>query len=136
MPGLVSDVGVVPTSCVLSEFYLAEQLLVQGSLISDRLGVSLDLVTEIGEYGDPVGFCEVEDGPAAPSLLGVVLDGAQFVVVLHHYESHCVGNGVAEPGLLTGGVVIVGPVVYLWYCLLYTSPSPRDLSTSRMPSSA
>ena len=25
---------------------------------------------------------------------------------------------------------------YLWACLLYTSPSPRDLSTSRMPSSA
>ena len=24
----------------------------------------------------------------------------------------------------------------LWVCLLYTSPSPRDLSTSRMPSSA
>ena len=24
----------------------------------------------------------------------------------------------------------------LWSCLLYTSPSPRDLSTSRMPSSA
>ena len=23
-----------------------------------------------------------------------------------------------------------------WVCLLYTSPSPRDLSTSRMPSSA
>ena len=25
---------------------------------------------------------------------------------------------------------------YLGTCLLYTSPSPRDLSTSRMPSSA
>ena len=25
---------------------------------------------------------------------------------------------------------------YLLICLLYTSPSPRDLSTSRMPSSA
>ena len=24
----------------------------------------------------------------------------------------------------------------IYYCLLYTSPSPRDLSTSRMPSSA
>ena len=24
----------------------------------------------------------------------------------------------------------------IWICLLYTSPSPRDLSTSRMPSSA
>ena len=30
-----------------------------------------------------------------------------------------------------------GPDVTLSYCcLLYTSPSPRDLSTSRMPSSA
>ena len=26
--------------------------------------------------------------------------------------------------------------IYMWTCLLYTSPSPRDLSTSRMPSSA
>ena len=25
---------------------------------------------------------------------------------------------------------------HAWRCLLYTSPSPRDLSTSRMPSSA
>ena len=25
---------------------------------------------------------------------------------------------------------------HIYYCLLYTSPSPRDLSTSRMPSSA
>ena len=28
------------------------------------------------------------------------------------------------------------PKVKHYYCLLYTSPSPRDLSTSRMPSSA
>ena len=27
-------------------------------------------------------------------------------------------------------------VLNLYVCLLYTSPSPRDLSTSRMPSSA
>ena len=33
----------------------------------------------------------------------------------------------------------VTPGLYIWTiitCLLYTSPSPRDLSTSRMPSSA
>ena len=34
-----------------------------------------------------------------------------------------------------------GPATYVasqggYFCLLYTSPSPRDLSTSRMPSSA
>ena len=28
------------------------------------------------------------------------------------------------------------PVAFTDICLLYTSPSPRDLSTSRMPSSA
>ena len=33
-----------------------------------------------------------------------------------------------------GSGVIVSPEGYI--CLLYTSPSPRDLSTSRMPSSA
>ena len=43
-------------------------------------------------------------------------------------------------GISTGGFTVV--VSYLGYneyrgnCLLYTSPSPRDLSTSRMPSSA
>ena len=67
--------------------------------------------------------------------------------------------GAAEPGLgMTGaqyltdiGVVAVGGdtwgleaipfeegvgVFEVHHCLLYTSPSPRDLSTSRMPSSA
>ena len=29
-----------------------------------------------------------------------------------------------------------GPLTVICVCLLYTSPSPRDLSTSRMPSSA
>ena len=42
-------------------------------------------------------------------------------------------------GIVIVGVVIVAaqansPLAYV--CLLYTSPSPRDLSTSRMPSSA
>ena len=32
--------------------------------------------------------------------------------------------------------VILGKIAPYFLCLLYTSPSPRDLSTSRMPSSA
>ena len=32
--------------------------------------------------------------------------------------------------------LMLGFVFYYALCLLYTSPSPRDLSTSRMPSSA
>ena len=38
------------------------------------------------------------------------------------------GHSVAGVSVNDGGIVID--------CLLYTSPSPRDLSTSRMPSSA
>ena len=35
-----------------------------------------------------------------------------------------------------GDTIVLGTVVEVTGCLLYTSPSPRDLSTSRMPSSA
>ena len=34
------------------------------------------------------------------------------------------------------GLTVVGPEVPLCDCLLYTSPSPRDATLSRMPSSA
>ena len=37
-------------------------------------------------------------------------------------------------GLVEGGFYVSMAVII--HCLLYTSPSPRDLSTSRMPSSA
>ena len=50
-------------------------------------------------------------------------------------------DGINAPGIRTlisvmkdvGDIVVVAPDSP---CLLYTSPSPRDLSTSRMPSSA
>ena len=32
--------------------------------------------------------------------------------------------------------LLLGGVLLLWLCLLYTSPSPRDKRQSRMPSSA
>ena len=35
-----------------------------------------------------------------------------------------------------GDETVFREVAYSYTCLLYTSPSPRDLSTSRMPSSA
>jgi len=42
------------------------------------------------------------------------------------------------PGLLHGGIIatLLDETLGRTGCLLYTSPSPRDLSTSRMPSSA
>ena len=52
-------------------------------------------------------------------------DGTTFKT-LEHPEKR--GLSVFEP--------VLDAQDRVWGCLLYTSPSPRDLSTSRMPSSA
>ena len=60
---------------------------------------------------------------------------------------HCTGMGYLRPRMLAemremkaaGGWGVVCTEynsIHPSSCLLYTSPSPRDLSTSRMPSSA
>ena len=47
--------------------------------------------------------------------------------------SRDIGRAIAIKLASLGAKVVVN---YFNTCLLYTSPSPRDLSTSRMPSSA
>eukprot|EP00656_Telonema_subtile_P038088 TRINITY_DN4266_c0_g1_i3.p1 TRINITY_DN4266_c0_g1~~TRINITY_DN4266_c0_g1_i3.p1 ORF type:complete len:108 (-),score=2.53 TRINITY_DN4266_c0_g1_i3:47-370(-) len=53
----------------------------------------------------------------------------------HHV---CVGQGRARQAKLTtrGHTPGLAPVLCVDTCLLYTSPSPRDRTRSRMPSSA
>ena len=46
------------------------------------------------------------------------------------YEVH---HGVE---ISDGAIIAAAQLSHRYICLLYTSPSPRDLSTSRMPSSA
>ena len=48
------------------------------------------------------------------------------------FNTHYMRNSVARRGAIVWNTL----VPQLNDCLLYTSPSPRDLSTSRMPSSA
>ena len=45
-------------------------------------------------------------------------------------------NPMALTGYYLGFLSLLPLIGILFTCLLYTSPSPRDLSTSRMPSSA
>ena len=48
-----------------------------------------------------------------------------------------VAADVADAVAVVAAVIVVGVVVAdLTFCLLYTSPSPRDQRGSRMPSSA
>ena len=49
--------------------------------------------------------------------------------LLSRWMQDAIDGGVTEPNAMNIATVDSN-------CLLYTSPSPRDLSTSRMPSSA
>ena len=64
-------------------------------------------------------------------------DGAEF---LYHTKSHLLRFVVFFTLMVFLSFLSLRfwhATAYLFYiCLLYTSPSPRDLSTSRMPSSA
>ena len=46
------------------------------------------------------------------------------------------GGLLISPYSLPLSLGIVDVIAILWFCLLYTSPSPRDATLSRMPSSA
>ena len=74
----------------------------------------------------------------------VLKDGKEFVIccLLHdklysvntiEYAQVSVADSTASPAVWH---CRLGHLNYTYICLLYTSPSPRDLSTSRMPSSA
>ena len=56
----------------------------------------------------------------------IEIDSEKQVIEFDHYFTKFI---LYEAPLIRGSEVIIS-------CLLYTSPSPRDLSTSRMPSSA
>ena len=78
-----------------------------------------------------IGFCRVYSGW---EFLGPML-----AVVI---GTHAVSFGfrlLNVPGYIAVPATVVGLfclVAWKYYCLLYTSPSPRDRSVSRMPSSA
>ena len=75
---------------------------------------------EVVEWHVAVGDSVSEDD----ALVDVMTDKATVTIPSPH-------DGTIT--VLHGGV---GDMVAVGACLLYTSPSPRDLSTSRMPSSA
>ena len=122
-----------------------------GSVVAARLA-------ESGKYS----VCVVEAGGSDRRPFVTIPAG--FVKNLHNAKimwqfgsvagANTAGRSVYLPqGKLLGGSTSINGMIYNrgqagdfdhwaslgndgWGCLLYTSPSPRDLSTSRMPSSA
>ena len=89
----------------------------------------------LAEIGAPwYDFAGTAEDPAAPHGLGVDLNGYLYIGESGNLNReirkfNCDGEIFPESGSPEAWAFTNG-------CLLYTSPSPRDLSTSRMPSSA
>ena len=78
---------------------------------------------------------KISSEPANPELknLDSRLDGdtKRFDQMVNKYQNDCSCSKLVEDGINLKNFLSM-----VCNCLLYTSPSPRDLSTSRMPSSA
>ena len=76
--------------------------------------------------------CVVDPGEAKPIINFLENKDLKLKYILntHHHYDHIGGNIELKKKY---NAIIVG---YKNDCLLYTSPSPRDLDLSRMPSSA
>ena len=85
--------------------------------------------------GDAVPPPEVylEDSPMEPGVTKVKTDRF-YSKEAHDLEVERLWKRVWQMACHEDDIPNVGDTHV--YCLLYTSPSPRDLSTSRMPSSA
>ena len=101
------------------------------TLIKKLEGVDLTTISSFKEsllHAKPAVIAEIKK--ASPSA-GVIDQDFNPVKKAKEYEE----MGATALSILTEEHFFMGSDKYL-DCLLYTSPSPRDLSTSRMPSSA
>ena len=102
--------------------YLAAQ---SGTELSESLGVPVREATVVASAPPPPSGADAGDGSVS---LGFELDATPETFDADAFTASLADELGVDAATLSTEVVD--------RCLLYTSPSPRDLSTSRMPSSA
>ena len=111
--------------------------------LKTRLNTQLETLTTAGAAAAG-GTGTGDDINAYAKALKIVNDNSSFIdglatsnvaydLVTDLYYGHSEDNNSGTNVTLNDGTTTA---VVAGTCLLYTSPSPRDLSTSRMPSSA
>ena len=85
----------------------------------------MNRIWHINELDQLIDYVKANQGNKNIILLHGDLGSGKTTFVRKYCEKINIINQVSSPSFLI-----------LNSCLLYTSPSPRDLSTSRMPSSA
>ena len=98
-------------------------------------GTGVSLAPPEGGGGPPMGVRHASPGVmGAPPPVNLVGHGG--VLGGGYPMATSVGRWDGAGGVRASHAAAAGPGPMSSICLLYTSPSPRDLSTSRMPSSA
>ena len=77
-----------------------------------------------------------DDGPLYEDLYDEIHIDEKWFYLTRDGEAYILVDGEVLPHRTCKHKSHITKVMFLCACLLYTSPSPRDLSTSRMPSSA
>ena len=115
-------------------------------LIEDQDGATDSAVHTVDVANAPPAVDDPDPTPGTPSIdpldanniLVPAVDGKLVTIDLADYLSDPNGDAltITEGTLPAGATFDAATNELTFICLLYTSPSPRDLSTSRMPSSA
>ena len=150
-PRAGSDAGAIPDTGIVCEGEFEGEKVLGLKLNFDKRYITLaPVATVIGlafRLFDPDNLIgDEEDRGITCALIPRHLDGIDigrrhFPVGTPFHNGPIQGKDVFIPlSYIIGGQDMVGQgwrmLVECLSCLLYTSPSPRDLSTSRMPSSA
>ena len=117
-----------------------DQLANEITTLSQALGVSQQ---ETADLEDDLSTLQIESNRQATliaSLTGQINDQSRALAdrdaAIASFEERVASLLTERDAALAEGVTLAAEIEDLETCLLYTSPSPRDLSTSRMPSSA
>ena len=151
------SLSVTGTTILGSTAYLSDSLIVTDSVNCSSITAN-NLSTGDMEITSPLTYnsstkqlsCEVLTTPVSGSTLpvssGALIPGTNINISNNVISAvndallpaNANFSSVNSCSLSVTGTTILGGTAYLSdsFCLLYTSPSPRDLSTSRMPSSA
>ena len=99
--------------------------------------ISQAVTSYLRDYSEPLVDAALRD-PASVRVVAATEEGKRRLVAIRDQFDRFIS---AEQALVLArqdrsDAEASQALVLAWTCLLYTSPSPRDLSTSRMPSSA
>ena len=114
---------------------MREMLATTAALYGQGMGDKVALITDGRFSGATRGFCIGHVGPEAQvgGPIGLLKNGD--IIEIDAIEG-TLNVQLSEAELEERRKDWAPKVTQFGSCLLYTSPSPRDLSTSRMPSSA